>query len=117
VVHQPEVDDVHSQLGIEHALESRPDPLRVDFHGRHSFTGTKVAGDPAEGTAGRRALRPGHPARDDSICPRGYNGRIGEGIAMKQTYTISEKLQQLFVIFVPIFVTQPRWPASRCSMR
>ncbi len=25
---------------------------------------------------------------------------------MKQTYTISEKLQQLFVIFVPIFVTQ-----------
>src|SRR5690606_18024513 len=31
---------------------------------------------------------------------------LGEGIAMKQTYTISEKLQQLFVIFVPIFVTQ-----------
>ena len=43
---------------------------------------------------------------------------LGEGIAMKQTYTISEKLQQLFVIFVPIFVTQAalgRHPGARCD--
>src|SRR5690606_5315918 len=68
-------------------VSSRPQPADpaaggkpacgVSVTSRLPAAGRPVFAPSQKGTAGRRALRPGHPARDDSLCPRGYNGSIG----------------------------------------